>query len=398
LGHSKQKILQKIGNSEKSVDEDYSTLKTQYKAMAKLIKSIDGELKKQSKSETFNVSFELLGTSIGKFYEDDPQESHKAAEFTNAIASIKAAIVEYNEYQKQISTLVQEYLGKLLAIKPKITERENLHLDYDKWRNQVKTYQEKPPKEAEKMEQAEKKYENYKELFESSNNDVIQTLSSFYENRYQDFDGAYSLLVTSQYKLFTRILIAFQELRSKGSSNPMSPMSLQSYQSNSSNQSSSNQPTATTKSLPNPWANQSTPQTQEESPKTAKKLPDPKVSLLLNKSKAKKAKAIYEYEANEDNELSFKEDDIITIIEEVPDSQWWKGECKGSIGLFPNNYVEIIAEVDNSSEKQRKEAEDLRKQQEEAEKKRLEEISRKKKQEEEFKKETRRRQKEKRRN
>jgi len=194
------------------------------------------------------------------------------------------------------------------------------------------------------------------------------------------------LLVTSQYKLFTRILIAFQELRSKGSSNPMSPMSLQSYQSNSSNQSSSNQPTATTKSLPNPWSHQSTPQTQEESPKTAKKIPDPKVSLLLNKSKAKKAKAIYEYEANEDNEISFKEDDIITIIEEVPDSQWWKGECKGSIGLFPNNYVEIIAEVDNSSEKQRKEAEELRKQQEEAEKKRLEEIARKKKQDEEFKK------------
>lgn len=65
-----------------------------------------------------------------------------------------------------MGNLVQEYLAKLNAIKvhvlyslvlnfiqPKISERDNLHLDYDKWRNTVKTYQDKPPKDPSKVQQ-----------------------------------------------------------------------------------------------------------------------------------------------------------------------------------------------------------------------------------------------------
>jgi drebrin-like protein len=44
--------------------------------------------------------------------------------------------------------------------------------------------------------------------------------------------------------------------------------------------------------------------------------------------------AEYDYEAQEDNELSFPEGARITNIERV-DESWWAGEFNGEQGLFP---------------------------------------------------------------
>jgi drebrin-like protein len=48
--------------------------------------------------------------------------------------------------------------------------------------------------------------------------------------------------------------------------------------------------------------------------------------------------AEYDYEAQEDNELSFPEGVLITNIERL-DENWWAGEYDGKAGLFPcTNY------------------------------------------------------------
>lgn len=51
------------------------------------------------------------------------------------------------------------------------------------------------------------------------------------------------------------------------------------------------------------------------------------------------ATAQFDYEAAEDNELSFPEGAIITNLE-FPDDDWWFGHYNGDSGLFPANYVE----------------------------------------------------------
>ncbi|KAF2831481.1 actin binding protein-like protein [Ophiobolus disseminans] len=52
------------------------------------------------------------------------------------------------------------------------------------------------------------------------------------------------------------------------------------------------------------------------------------------------ATAIYDYDAAEDNELSFPEGATITGVE-FPDEDWWLGNFNGQSGLFPANYVEL---------------------------------------------------------
>lgn len=54
-------------------------------------------------------------------------------------------------------------------------------------------------------------------------------------------------------------------------------------------------------------------------------------------------RVLFAYDAANDDELTIKKDDIITIItKEVEDKGWWKGELRGKIGLFPDNFVELI--------------------------------------------------------
>lgn len=52
------------------------------------------------------------------------------------------------------------------------------------------------------------------------------------------------------------------------------------------------------------------------------------------------AVALYDYEADEDNEISFNEGDHITHIEFVSED-WWQGSNGKTVGLFPANYVEL---------------------------------------------------------
>ncbi|KAI1467531.1 uncharacterized protein F4812DRAFT_400278 [Daldinia caldariorum] len=52
------------------------------------------------------------------------------------------------------------------------------------------------------------------------------------------------------------------------------------------------------------------------------------------------ATAQFDYEAAEDNELSFPEGAKITNLE-FPDEDWWFGHYKGNSGLFPANYVQL---------------------------------------------------------
>uniref|UniRef100_A0A0A9VV98 Intersectin-2 n=1 Tax=Lygus hesperus TaxID=30085 RepID=A0A0A9VV98_LYGHE len=58
----------------------------------------------------------------------------------------------------------------------------------------------------------------------------------------------------------------------------------------------------------------------------------------LNDGLLERVQALYPYTAQNEDELSFEKDDIVTILAK-DEPAWWKGECKGAVGLFPSNYV-----------------------------------------------------------
>ncbi|XP_064465919.1 drebrin-like protein [Ornithodoros turicata] len=68
----------------------------------------------------------------------------------------------------------------------------------------------------------------------------------------------------------------------------------------------------------------------------------PQVIVADSSNPGLRARALYDYQAADDTEISFDPDDIITHIEQI-DEGWWQGlGPDGTYGLFPANYVELV--------------------------------------------------------
>ncbi|XP_077111675.1 unconventional myosin-Ie-like isoform X2 [Ranitomeya variabilis] len=68
----------------------------------------------------------------------------------------------------------------------------------------------------------------------------------------------------------------------------------------------------------------------------AKPAPKPKPQPQLPR-----CRALYAYDAQDTDELSFNANDVLDIVREDP-SGWWQGRIRGREGLFPGNYVDKI--------------------------------------------------------
>lgn len=58
----------------------------------------------------------------------------------------------------------------------------------------------------------------------------------------------------------------------------------------------------------------------------------------------------YSYKAQNDDELTLKKGDIITLVsKDQQDAGWWKGELNGVVGVFPDNFVVLIPNNDEKN-------------------------------------------------
>lgn len=72
--------------------------------------------------------------------------------------------------------------------------------------------------------------------------------------------------------------------------------------------------------------------------------PDASKTEMDSRTKAKDyCKVIFPYEAQNDDELTIKEGDIVTLInKDCIDVGWWEGELSGRRGVFPDNFVKLL--------------------------------------------------------
>ena len=56
-----------------------------------------------------------------------------------------------------------------------------------------------------------------------------------------------------------------------------------------------------------------------------------------------RVRALFDFQATDPDELTFRKGDIIAVLESVF-KDWWKGLLRGQTGIFPLNYVEKLAD------------------------------------------------------
>ena len=60
--------------------------------------------------------------------------------------------------------------------------------------------------------------------------------------------------------------------------------------------------------------------------------------LLPQRASTVQVKALYDFAAEENDELGFCAGDIIEVLDHS-DPSWWRGRLRGNSGLFPANYT-----------------------------------------------------------
>ncbi|KAJ3195955.1 ESCRT-0 subunit protein hse1 [Irineochytrium annulatum] len=59
-----------------------------------------------------------------------------------------------------------------------------------------------------------------------------------------------------------------------------------------------------------------------------------------------KVRALYDFPGLEEGELRMSRGDIVDVYDDTTFKDWWKGELRGKVGIFPSNYVEKVADAD----------------------------------------------------
>lgn len=77
------------------------------------------------------------------------------------------------------------------------------------------------------------------------------------------------------------------------------------------------------------------PATQPVAPPAVSSVPPTRPSFV---------RALYDFEPDEPGELAFMAGDVIRVLDSVYE-QWWRGELRQDVGIFPVNYVEPMPEM-----------------------------------------------------
>jgi len=233
---------------------------------------------------------------------------------------------------------ISKYLGQFKEIKTRIEERNNRKVDMDRYGREVRSLQEKATNQV-KVKAAEQKYDAATTNYQNLNDELLRDMPNLYEDRIPFFDplfATYTVGVAEYYKQSSQAtsemislvsgidrqsvhshqkVITPTESSSAGFKATVgSGMSGSSYKSNSDSNASD-------------YSNASAPPlTQSSKPM---------------KTSTHQAKALYDFNPGESNELGFKLGDILTIHKMQGD--WWEGELNGNRGLLPSNYVQLMS-------------------------------------------------------
>ncbi|KAM9369189.1 endophilin-A2 isoform 3-T3 [Phaethornis superciliosus] len=293
-------------------------------------------LKKQFYKATQLVS-EKVGGAEGTKLDDDFKEMEKKVDLTSkAVTEVLTRTIEYLQpnpaSRAKLSMLntMSKIRGQNLCdkdlkeIQHHLKKLEGRRLDFD----YKKKRQGKIPDE--ELRQAMEKFEESKEVAETSMHNLLET----------DIEqvSQLSALVDAQLDYHRQAVQILDELAEKlkrrmreASSRPKreyKPKPREMYDFGETSQSNGGFPCNPTPKV----SASSSFRSDKPSRSSARSIPPLDQPCC---------KALYDFEPENDGELGFKEGNIITLTNQI-DENWYEGMINGQSGFFPLNYVEVL--------------------------------------------------------
>ncbi|XP_039749787.1 SH3 domain-containing kinase-binding protein 1 isoform X2 [Pararge aegeria] len=91
-------------------------------------------------------------------------------------------------------------------------------------------------------------------------------------------------------------------------------------------------------------------------PPPAQPAPCEPAPALPPKPVKEQCRVLFPYAAVNDDELTLEEGEIVNIVsKDAPDRGWWRGELHGRVGLFPDNFVQLLPALTQEIEEKKPE-------------------------------------------
>nr|KAF6482008.1 SH3 domain containing GRB2 like 1, endophilin A2 [Molossus molossus] len=294
-------------------------------------------LKKQFYKASQLVS-EKVGGAEGTKLDDDFKEMEKKVDVTSkAVVEVLARTIEYlqpNPASRAKLTMlntVSKIRGQNLCdkdlkeIQHHLKKLEGRRLDFD----YKKKRQGKIPDE--ELRQALEKFEESKEVAETSMHNLLETdieqvsqLSALVDAQLEYHRQAVQILDELANKLKRRMREASSRPKREYKPKPREPFDL-------------GEPEQSNGGFPCAPAPKITASSSFRSSDKPIRTPSRSMPPLDQPS----CKALYDFEPENDGELGFHEGDIITLTNQI-DENWYEGMLHGQSGFFPLSYVEVL--------------------------------------------------------
>ncbi|XP_054252003.1 endophilin-A2 isoform X2 [Indicator indicator] len=289
------------------------------------------KIRGQVKSPGYPQSEGLLGESMIRYGKELGEDSNfgdaliDAGESMKRLAEVKDSL-DIEVKQNFIDPLQNLCDKDLKEIQHHLKKLEGRRLDFD----YKKKRQGKIPDED--LRQAMEKFEESKEVAETSMHNLLETdieqvsqLSALVDAQLDYHRQAVQILDELAEKLKRRMREASSRPRREYKPKPREPYDFGGDTTQSNGGFSCN-PTPKASAAPSSFRSD---KTYRSSARSIPPLDQPC------------CKALYDFEPENDGELGFKEGDLITLTNQI-DENWYEGMIHGQSGFFPLNYVEVL--------------------------------------------------------
>uniref|UniRef100_A0A4W5PG01 Endophilin-A n=1 Tax=Hucho hucho TaxID=62062 RepID=A0A4W5PG01_9TELE len=350
-----QMVSEKVGGAEGTkLDEDFKDLEKRADVTSKAVVDVISKtseylqpnpasrakltmlntvskIRGQVKSPGYPQAEGLLGESMAKFGREMGEDTN----FGGALVDVGESMKRLAEVKDSLDIDVkQNFIDPLQAVVDKdikdiqhhLKKLEGRRLDYD----YKKKRQGKIPDE--ELRSALEKFHESKEMAESSMHNLLETdveqvsqMASLVESQLQYHKQAVQVLEELTDKLRDRVNEAQSRPRHEYTPKPKPSFDYgEPERSNGGYSPTANPPSYSTAPLVEVPSFHRTP------------------SMKNNQHSSEPcAKALYDFEPENEGELGFREGDIITLTNRI-DENWFEGTLHGQSGFFPNNYVEVV--------------------------------------------------------
>eukprot|EP00301_Raphidiophrys_heterophryoidea_P012981 c20311_g1_i1.p1 GENE.c20311_g1_i1~~c20311_g1_i1.p1 ORF type:complete len:387 (+),score=127.59 c20311_g1_i1:62-1162(+) len=366
MNHTLKILVHKMVTKKEEVthDEQYERSEQRFiqhfNASLQLLSSLDAYVIALNKMGMMSKDF---GDVLSSYYQTGDVTQPRGIEaFNTAVSAVEKTTRSLTSKELRDQVLVEwsEYCGFLQTLFNKVAERKQLLQDFDYYKKKVRDLKEKPSRDETSLPRNESKLHTAETAYDTINQELIDVFNSVSIDAHSAFNNLLQKVLASTATIHSengRVTANLHDIVASPESfgvdlkdpkykplkvhygiSPVDPAKLKHILPPRDPHNIPGSTTAAATSASS-FSSASFGQSGGAVPATT-------TAIVVNtddnnSSGRKRVRGVFDFEASNDDELSFRVGDILLVVDESEEG-WWMVEKDGKKGMIPFNYVEVL--------------------------------------------------------